>query len=133
MLKDNNVRNTFFALAFVGILTFLSSLVNISICIFHIITGIPCPACGMGRAYGSLFHLDLVDAFIYHPLFFLVPFIPLLMWDKIPKKISSALNITFLTLFISLWIIRMFIFFPHTAPMEYNSNSLFELIIGLFR
>ena len=132
MLKDKNVINTFLALTFVGVLTFLFSLVNINISIVPIITGIPCPACGMGRAYRSLIRLDLVGAFIYHPLFFIVPFIPLLAWDKVPKKLYSALNITILTLFISVWIIRMFIFFPHTAPMEYNYNSLLELIIGLF-
>ena len=31
--------------------------------------GIPCPGCGMTRAFLSLLHLDFKTAFFYHPLF----------------------------------------------------------------
>ena len=48
---------------------------NKSICLFINIFGIPCPACGMTRAYMSLAHLDIRGAFYYHPLFWSVPFI----------------------------------------------------------
>ena len=41
-------------------------------CPFRIITGIPCPGCGMTRAFTSLFHFDLTRAFLYHPLFPLI-------------------------------------------------------------
>ena len=130
IIKDKNVKNTFIALASVGAISFSSSFLNVrSICIIHIVTGIPCPACGMGRAYGRLFNLDLAGAFMYHPLFFSVPFIPLLMYKKIPEKTSLILNISFLILFIAVWIIRMIMLFPNTYPMNYNYNSLFEIII----
>ena len=48
---------------------------NKSICLFINIFGLPCPACGMTRAYISLVHLDIKKAFYYHPLFWSVPLI----------------------------------------------------------
>ncbi len=45
---------------------------NITACPFKLITGIPCPGCGMGRATLSLVHLEIKRAFLYHPL--VIPF-----------------------------------------------------------
>lgn len=40
-------------------------------CLFRFFTKIPCPSCGMTRAFFSLINLNLLDSFYYHPL--LVP------------------------------------------------------------
>lgn len=37
------------------------------ICIFAIVTGLPCPGCGLTRATLALFRLDFKLAFSYHP------------------------------------------------------------------
>ena len=52
----------------------LAAIVLIAVfgCPFETLLGIPCPGCGMSRAFICLFHLDLRGAFIYHPLFPLV-------------------------------------------------------------
>ncbi len=46
---------------------------NISLCIFNNLFGIPCPGCGMTRAFISIIKLDFVSAFQYNitsiPLF----------------------------------------------------------------
>lgn len=47
-------------------------------CPFLLFWGIPCPGCGMTRAFIALLHLDIQAAFYYHPLFPLV--ILLLLW-----------------------------------------------------
>lgn len=36
-------------------------------------TGIPCPGCGMSRAWFSLLRLDVAGAFSHHPMFWSVP------------------------------------------------------------
>ena len=36
-------------------------------CPFHLITGIPCPGCGMTRAFLALAKGDLITAFHYNP------------------------------------------------------------------
>ena len=42
-------------------------------CPIKYITGISCAGCGMSRAWISLLHFNIHDAFMYHPLFFLPP------------------------------------------------------------
>lgn len=37
-------------------------------CLFHEMTGLPCPGCGMTRAIVALLHGDLAQAFTHHPL-----------------------------------------------------------------
>jgi len=37
-------------------------------CLFHSITGLPCPSCGSTRAAMALSHLDLASAFGMNPL-----------------------------------------------------------------
>lgn len=44
---------------------------NIS-CPIRAITNIPCPTCGMTRAFISLIKLDFIKSFYYHPLLILV-------------------------------------------------------------
>lgn len=53
-------------------------------CIFRFLTGIPCPGCGLTRAYTALLHLDLSAAFSFHPLFWAVPlvFAAGWLWEK---------------------------------------------------
>lgn len=42
-------------------------------CVFRLMTGIPCPGCGMTRAWLAALRLDFTAAFAYHPLFWVVP------------------------------------------------------------
>ena len=41
-----------------------------SACPLYLIFGIPCPGCGMTRAWISLFGGDIAKAFYFHPAFF---------------------------------------------------------------
>lgn len=38
------------------------------VCVFKVVTGVPCPACGSTRALGRLFDLDLPGALAMNPL-----------------------------------------------------------------
>lgn len=42
-------------------------------CLFKLVFGIPCPGCGITRAYISLFRLDFTQAFAYNKMFWAVP------------------------------------------------------------
>ena len=60
-------------------------------CIFKELFGIPCPACGMTRAFECIFNFDFINAFYYNilaiPLFVLaLIFIAILIYDLITNN-----------------------------------------------
>lgn len=47
---------------------FKINLIDLSLCLFHSITGLPCPFCGMTRAFLAIGQLNFSKAFYFHPL-----------------------------------------------------------------
>lgn len=45
---------------------------GIPVCLFHYLTGLPCPGCGLTRAFSSLLHGEGQAAFAYHPFAFIL-------------------------------------------------------------
>lgn len=43
-------------------------------------TGIPCPGCGMTRAWIAVLHLDFAAAFSYNFMFWAVPLLCIILW-----------------------------------------------------
>ncbi|MBQ8498051.1 MAG: DUF2752 domain-containing protein [Clostridia bacterium] len=78
-------------------------------CLYKAISGIPCPTCGITRAYLALLRLDIQAAFAYHPLFWTVPilFLFYLFDGKIFSK--KALNIMIPSVIVALFFIRWII------------------------
>lgn len=86
-------------------------------CPIRLITGIPCPACGLTRAYVSLFQGNFALAFNYHPLYFLLPavllcVILLLSIEKKPNCKARLPLILFslllIIIFVIVYIVRLF-------------------------
>jgi hypothetical protein len=95
-------------------------------CIFRFLTGIPCPACGMTRAYLSLLNLDIKSAFYYHPLFFLIPIVIYLIVsadeaDKRAKSRKSLIMLVIIIIFLLTWIYRLF--FMENSPVTIDISS----------
>lgn len=63
-------------LAVVGICTAVSEKapddVSLIPCIFHSVTDVPCPGCGMTRACLALTHAHFTEAWHYHPFSFVI-------------------------------------------------------------
>ena len=86
-------------------------------CPIRLITNIPCPACGLTRAYISFFQGDFNLAFYYHPLFFLLPAALLCVFYLLyiekkpsPKARLPAIIISILLIvtFVTVYLIRLF-------------------------
>ena len=92
-------------------------------CILRNIVGLPCPTCGMTRAYYALLGGDLHTAFSYHPLFWSVPVIGLLVLFIKRLRENKLFWTIVIGIFIVVYIVRMFLYFPDTEPLDYNSHS----------
>lgn len=80
-------------------------------CLFKALLKIPCPGCGMTRAYLSLFRLELGQAFAWHPMFWSVPLLVLLYFldGKLfkTKWLNTALLIALGVGFLVHWIMLL--------------------------
>lgn len=82
-------------------------------CVFRLMTGIPCPGCGMTRAWLAALRLDFAAAFAYHPLFWVVPIAFVLVFvreevtsSKLKRGIDIAV-IVLCVLVVAVWIVRL--------------------------
>lgn len=104
-------------------------------CLFRAVTGVPCPSCGMTRAWFAAAQLDFQSAFQYHPLFLLAPVLLLFLTDVIhwkPKTRTIVLSCLAL-LFFAVYIVRMMLLFPHTPPMTPQENALLPRLLAWLR
>ena len=103
-------------------------------CPIRAVFGIPCPGCGMTRAWLNFFRLDFGGAFAMHPLFLLAPVAALLASSLLNRhtKIRLGLAATIILAFVSAYVIRMVLLFPHTEPMTFYVKGLLLRLIAFF-
>ena len=101
-------------------------------CPIKFFTGISCAGCGMTRAWLSALRLDFKSAFYYHPLFFTVPiiFMLVLFKEKLNKKIYNALIILLIISYVTIYAIRL-IKGSEIVVFEPYNNILFRIIKGV--
>ena len=99
-------------------------------CPIKYITGISCAGCGMSRAWISLLHFNIHDAFMYHPLFFLPPVVVIVMLlkSKINIKFYKIFMFTMAGAFVIVYLYRMFIGDGNVVVFEPQNNILFRII-----
>ncbi|HEX3030153.1 MAG TPA: DUF2752 domain-containing protein [Clostridia bacterium] len=111
------------------------SLMDGNTCLFKLFSGMPCPGCGMTRAYMRLAHLNISAALFYHPLFVIPPILAVVILFKNKGYISKVYksNIfwgALLIVILGVWAARMFLLFPDTPPMDYYKGSLIGKIFA---
>jgi len=68
-----------------------SALPGVPLCPFNALTGLPCPGCGMTRAFLALGRLDFAGAYASNPLSFpLAALMVLFVAGKVPRALHSA-------------------------------------------
>lgn len=125
--KQNQVKETIIVFLLIGIISLLFGLIfKRSACLFLNITGVPCPACGMTRAYVALFRGDLSQAFYYHPLFLMPIIIIVISHNKIManKKLFNGLVISLIIILLIVYIIRLILLFPEKEPLTFFSDAI---------
>ena len=122
MVNATNLARFFLiALGIIGVYTFVFQKtpdeVSLIPCLFHEVTDVPCPGCGMTRACIALSQANFVDAWYYHPFSFLilslcigVAFFPLQtrkIWSNYSQKTRNIVIIFGIVLCLSIWIIKI--------------------------
>lgn len=81
-------------------------------CPFYRIFGIPCPGCGMTRAFLACLRLDFTAAWRYHPMVFSLPYLLALFWKDgavFPEKRWNAGILALVCLgFLAQYLCRLF-------------------------
>lgn len=73
MIRKKEMKLILLLISFLIIFLFLNKVFNFTIpCLFHEITNLYCPGCGITRMFLSLFKLDFYQAFRYNPLVFIL-------------------------------------------------------------
>lgn len=99
-------------------------------CPIKFFTGISCPGCGMTRACLSALELDLQNAFIFHPLFWVIPcyIIGYCFRNKLSKKFIETVNIILIIALISVYLIRMFLMSNDIVVFNPQTGFFYKII-----
>lgn len=109
-MKINNIKQKLITLAAAAALVFAWAYFGIY-CLFKKLFGIPCPGCGMTRAYLALLRFDIRGAFEMHPMFWSVPI--LLVFYLFDGRVFSKewINVAVLVLifagFLVNWVLKL--------------------------
>lgn len=132
-----NLKSILIFFFILGVISIISYILGFSLCAFYNITGVYCPSCGMTRAYVSLLHLDIRQAFYYNPVFLIIPLIifPFIIeqfFFKIKKSTKTMYFSILIIILIVAWIIRLYLYFPN-PPVEYNYGSLLSQLYSTIK
>lgn len=107
-----------------------------AVCLSRVLIGLPCPGCGLTRAGLLFLQGHFIESFRVHPLFVLIPAGCVLgLYERYfsvgTRRYFTAYVLLILILLIILYMIRMKLYFPHTAPMNYDPDNVLSHLVRL--
>lgn len=133
----HDIKDFWPAVIIIAVYTVLVNLVFHAFCPMVIVTGFPCPGCGMTR---SLFYLAtgrLYQSVYMNPMGIPIACIMLYFcWNRyiIGKKAKGImpLIVIALILLVALYFLRMYLFFPGRVPYVYSKGNVFARIFPYY-
>ena len=94
-----------------------------------------CLNCGKDYPDGASFSLDFHQAFLYHPLFWTIPFIIILFFlrKNISKKLNNIALYLFIALFMGVYIVRMFLCQNDIVSADISGGFVLRLFENVFK
>ncbi|MCL2072055.1 MAG: DUF2752 domain-containing protein [Oscillospiraceae bacterium] len=130
-------------LPFFAVYMVIAQLITRSTCIFKVSLGLPCPGCGLTRAFGAFSRLQLGEAFWWHPLFWYIPVMlsvfvfKRLKYGREDTRWFTVFMVGSMVLLIAVFAVRAVTRFPHTEPFTLNEYSftlrIIYFVVGLIR
>lgn len=133
-MKKKISNSIVFVAVFLGYYVLLHFFDSGTLCFSKNVTGIPCPGCGLTRAFESLIKGDVKSAFNSHPLFAFIPITAVLAVllrfsksEKVKKSVNYVLCFI-IFLFVMLFLIRLVLYFPDIEPMNFYKGGILPRI-----
>lgn len=125
-------KRTLFIIIIVLLIVLLLSYFGLYRCPLEYLFGIPCPTCGMTRAFHYLLVLDFNKAFYYHalwPLLIIILIGVILLELNIIKVKKKHLNIiiTFLIIILLSYFIYRHIINSPVVEIHFNDSFIYKL------
>lgn len=132
----NDIRGAWAGIAAAAVYLAMSRFLFHTVCPMVMVTGFPCPACGLTRAFKALISGHFAAAFSIHP--FIYPIVGMalffLIWRYYFQK-SLRPFVKFIILLIVLMVIyyiyRMIRYFPGEPPISYYYDSILGRFFSL--
>lgn len=108
-----------------------------TICPVVLLTGFPCPGCGMTRAMFQVLHFDFIGAWKMHPFIYLIGILFVLFCISrylLNGKYMNYVKVFMIIIAIGMvifYIYRMIVVFPNSAPMTYYYENYLNRLIKL--
>lgn len=124
-----DLKKSWYVLAGIAVYLLLRRYLLHETCPFVLLSGFPCPFCGMTRAGFALLHGSFGLAWTLHPFIYvaLIWLVILALNRYILKKgwkwVKAAAAVT-LSMILIFYIYRMIVYFPDHAPMGYYKENL---------
>lgn len=122
MIHKKEMKLILLLISFLIIFLFLNKVFNFAIpCLFHEITNLYCPGCGITRMFLALFKLDFYQAFRYNPLVFILLILSIVYFlvkkiGKLNFKFPNYIYYYLLVIVIIYGILRNIPLFSFLAP-----------------
>lgn len=142
-LLKKDIKDMFIPLVMIAVYIIAGNFILGKICPLRMICGLPCPGCGITRAFLLVLQGNFYEATIMHP--FWIPAVLLVVLFFVlryfggdlgqSKKLMGIFRICViitLILCIGYYIYRMITWFPHQAPMIYDSNNIVNMLKNIF-
>lgn len=135
LLIRKDLKQFYKPLALSAILLITMKLITGNLCPFVLVTGFPCPGCGMTRAVLHLLHGEFYQAAVMNPFIYGIIGVGVYhlychYFLRKPWRYASFAWGMLFGFMVIYYIYRMIVWFPDRAPMQYYYNSILYRILG---
>ncbi len=119
-------------IVFFALYVLITYLFHVTSCMTKLIFGIPCPGCGLSRAFMVFIRFDFKSVIYYNATLLIMPLLIFVIIFKDVNWVGKIYKnrwfwVTVLLVSIGYYIYRMIVYFPN-YPMNYYPNNLISFV-----